>query len=110
MKKIEAYQNRYGRELPDTITKAVAQFVFKKTKVAARGNSENDIKKLYKNIQDLDDNDWFKRGAQILGLTPEKLTKAFLQSDGIIGLLDSVDKGTKGSKICKWCNGRDGLV
>jgi len=50
VKKIEAYQNRYGRELPDTITKAVAQFVFKKTKVAARGNSENDIKKLYKNI------------------------------------------------------------
>lgn len=99
VKKIEAYQNRYGRELPDTITKAVAQFVFKKTKVAARGNSENDIKKLYKNIQDLDDNDWFKRGAQILGLTPEKLTKAFLQSDGIIGLLDSVDKGTKGRKF-----------
>ena len=32
VKKIEAYQNRYGRELPDTITKAVAQFVFKKTK------------------------------------------------------------------------------
>jgi len=99
VKKIEAYQNRYGRELPDTITKAVAQFVFKKTKVAACGNSENDIKKLYKNIQDLDDNDWFKRGAQILGLTPEKLTKAFLQSDGIIGLLDSVDKGTKGRKF-----------
>ncbi|MCB6703281.1 hypothetical protein O3686_02445 [Streptococcus parasanguinis] len=99
VKKIEAYQNRYGRELPDTITKAVAQFVFKKTKVAARGNSENDIKKLYKNIQDLDDNDWFKRGAQILGLTPEKLTKAFLQSDGIIELLNSVDKGTKGRKF-----------
>ncbi len=48
VKKIEAYQNRYGRELPDTITKAVAQFVFKKTKVAARGNSENAVEAIVK--------------------------------------------------------------
>lgn len=102
VKKIEAYQNRYGRELPDSITEAVAKFVIQKTKskIDTHGDSYSELKEIYKDIQNLADNDWFKRGAQILGLTPKSLTEAFLDSKGIINALGEIDtKGEKGRKI-----------
>ena len=44
--------------------------------------------------------DEVKRIAQILGLTPSKLTKAFLKSDGIWEILDALEK--KGPKAYKF--------
>ena len=99
---IAEYRKRYpGKELPDTLVNAIEQHLYEKILAEALGDDgvKYNTMSLYDAIKAISDNDWFKRGAQILGLTPKSLTKAFLQSDGVIGLLGSVDKGTKGRKF-----------
>ena len=101
IKAIAEYGKRYpGKELPDTLVNAIEQHLYEKILAEVLGDDgvKYNTMSLYDAIKAISDNDWFKRGAQILGLTPKNLTKAFLQSDGVIGLLDSVDKGTKGRK------------
>lgn len=101
IKAIAEYRKRYpGKELPDTLVNAIEQHLYEKILAEVLGDDgvKYNTMSLYDAIKAISDNDWFKRGAQILGLTPKNLTKAFLQSDGVIGLLDSVDKGTKGRK------------
>jgi hypothetical protein len=90
-----------SKELPDTLVNAIEQHIYEKTLAEALGDDgvKYNTKNWYDVVTEISDNDWFKRGAQILGLTPTSLTKAFLQSDGVIGLLGSVDKGTKGRKF-----------
>ena len=99
---IAEYRKRYpGKELPDTLVNAIEQHLYEKILAEVLGDDgvKYNTMNLYDAIKAISDNDWFKRGAQILGLTPKKLTKAFLQSDGVIELLGSVDKGTKGRKF-----------
>ena len=101
VKVIETYKKRHpGKELPDTVAKALDQYLYEKAMAEALGDDgvKYNTKNWFDVITAISDNDWFKRVAQILDLTPKKLTEAFLQSDGIIGLLGSVDKGTKGRK------------
>ena len=95
---ITEYGKRYpGKELPDTLVNAIEQHIYEKILAEVLGNDgvKYNTMNLYDAIKAISDNDWFKRGAQILGLTPKSLTKAFLQSDGVIELLGSVDKGDK---------------
>ena len=102
IKSIAEYRKRYpGKELPDTLVNAIEQHLYEKILAEVLGDDgvKYNTMSLYDAIKAISDNDWFKRGAQILGLTPKNLTKAFLQSDGIIELLGSVDKGTKGRKF-----------
>ena len=102
MEVIQSYKKRHpSKELPDTLVNAIEQHIYEKTLAEALGDDgvKYNTMNLYDAITAISDNDWFKRGAQILGLTPKSLTKAFLQSDGVIGLLGSVDKGTKGRKF-----------
>ena len=99
---IAEYRKRYpGKELPDTLVNAIEQHLYEKILAEVLGDDgvKYNTMSLYDAIKAISDNDWFKRGAQILGLTPKNLTKAFLQSDGVIELLGSVDKGTKGRKF-----------
>lgn len=99
---IAEYRKRYpGKELPDTLVNAIEQHLYEKILAEVLGDDgvKYNTMSLYDAIKAISDNDWFKRGAQILGLTPKSLTKAFLQSDGVIELLGSVDKGTKGRKF-----------
>ena len=99
---ITEYRKRYpGKELPDTLVNAIEQHIYEKILAEVLGNDgvKYNTMNLYDAIKAISDNDWFKRGAQILGLTPKSLTKAFLQSDGVIELLGSVDKGTKRRKF-----------
>ena len=99
---IAEYGKRYpGKELPDTLVNAIEQHLYEKILVEVLGDDgvKYNTINLYDAIKAISDNDWFKRGAQILGLTPKSLTKAFLQSDGVIELLGSVDKGIKGRKF-----------
>ena len=99
---ITEYGKRYpGKELPDTLVNAIEQHIYEKILAEVLGNDgvKYNTMNLYDAIKAISDNDWFKRGAQILGLTPKSLTKAFLQSDGVIELLGSVDKGTKRRKF-----------
>ena len=102
IKSIAEYRKRYpGKELPDTLVNAIEQHLYEKILAEVLGDDgvKYNTMSLYDAIKAISDNDWFKRGAQILGLTPKNLTKAFLQSDGVIELLGSVDKGTKGRKF-----------
>ena len=102
IKSIAEYRKRYpGKELPDTLVNAIEQHLYEKILAEVLGDDgvKYNTINLYDAIKAISDNDWFKRGAQILGLTPKNLTKAFLQSDGVIELLGSVDKGTKGRKF-----------
>lgn len=102
IKSIAEYRKRYpGKELPDTLVNAIEQHIYEKILAEVLGNDgvKYNTMNLYDAIKAISDNDWFKRGAQILGLTPKSLTKAFLQSDGVIELLGSVDKGTKRRKF-----------
>ena len=102
IKSIAEYRKRYpGKELPDTLVNAIEQHLYEKILAEVLGDDgvKYNTINLYDAIKTISDNDWFKRGAQILGLTPKNLTKAFLQSDGVIELLGSVDKGTKGRKF-----------
>ena len=102
MEVIQSYKKRHpSKELPDTLVNAIEQHIYEKTLAEALGDDgvKYNTKNWYDVVTAISDNDWFKRGAQILGLTPKSLTKAFLQSDGVIGLLGSVDKGTKGRKF-----------
>ena len=102
IKSIAEYKKRYpGKELPDTLVNAIEQHLYEKILAEVLGDDgvKYNTMSLYDAIKAISDNDWFKRGAQILGLTPKNLTKAFLQSDGVIELLGSVDKGTKGRKF-----------
>ena len=102
MEVIQSYKKRHpSKELPDTLVNAIEQHIYEKTLAEALGDDgvKYNTKNWYDVVTEISENDWFKRGSQILGLTPESLTKAFLQSDGIIGLLGSVDKGTKGRKF-----------
>ena len=99
---IAEYGKRYpGKELPDTLVNAIEQHLYEKILAEVLGDDgvKYNTINLYDAIKAISDNDWFKRGAQILGLTPKSLTKAFLQSDGVIELLGSVDKGIKGRKF-----------
>ena len=98
---IQAYKNRHpGKELPDTVAKALEQHIYEKAKAEILGDDGVKYNEMnwFDVVKVISDNDWFKRVAQILDLTPKNLTKAFLQSDGIMELLGSVDKGTKGRK------------
>ena len=102
MEVIQSYKKRHpSKELPDTLVDAIEQHLYEKALAEALGDDgvKYNTKNWYDVVTEISDNDWFKRGAQILGLTPKSLTKAFLQSDGIIGLLGSVDKGTKCRKF-----------
>ena len=102
IKSIAEYRKRYpGKELPDTLVNAIEQHLYEKILAEVLGDDgvKYNTMSLYDAIKAISDNDWFKRGTQILGLTPKNLTKAFLQSDGVIELLGSVDKGTKGRKF-----------
>ena len=102
IKAIAEYRKRYpGKELPDTLVNAIEQHLYEKILAEVLGDDgvKYNTKNWYDVVTEISDNDWFKRGAQILGLTPKNLTKAFLQSDGVIELLGSVDKGTKGRKF-----------
>ena len=102
IKAIAEYRKRYpGKELPDTLVNAIEQHLYEKILAEVLGDDgvKYNTINLYDAIKAISDNDWFKRGAQILGLTPKSLTKAFLQSDGVIELLGSVDKGIKGRKF-----------
>ena len=102
IKSIAEYRKRYpGKELPDTLVNAIEQHLYEKILAEVLGDDgvKYNTMSLYDAIKAISDNDWFKRGAQILGLTPKNLTKAFLQSDGVIELLGSVDKGIKGRKF-----------
>ena len=102
IKSIAEYKKRYpGKELPDTLVNAIEQHLYEKILAEVLGDDgvKYNTMSSYDAIKAISDNDWFKRGAQILGLTPKNLTKAFLQSDGVIELLGSVDKGTKGRKF-----------
>lgn len=102
MEVIQSYKKRHpSKELPDTLVNAIEQHIYEKTLAEALGDDgvKYNTMNLYDAITAISDNDWFKRGAQVLGLTPKNLTEAFLQSDGVIGLLGSVDKGTKGRKF-----------
>ncbi|RSI83104.1 Ribonuclease [Streptococcus mitis] len=102
MEVIQSYKKRHpSKELPDTLVNAIEQYIYEKTLAEALGDDgvKYNTMNLYDAITAISDNDWFKRGAQVLGLTPKNLTEAFLQSDGVIGLLGSVDKGTKGRKF-----------
>ena len=102
MEVIQSYKKRHpSKELPDTLVNAIEQHIYEKALAEALGDDgvKYNTKNWYDVVTEISDNDWFKRGAQILGLTPKSLTKAFLQSDGVIGLLGSVDKGTKGRKF-----------
>ena len=102
MEVIQSYKKRHpSKELPDTLVNAIEQHIYEKTLAEALGDDgvKYNTKNWYDVVTEISENDWFKRGAQILGLTPKSLTKAFLQSDGVIGLLGSVDKGTKGRKF-----------
>ena len=102
MEVIQSYKKRHpSKELPDMLVNAIEQHIYEKTLAEALGDDgvKYNTMSLYDAITAISDNDWFKRGAQILGLTPKSLTTAFLQSDGVIGLLGSVDKGTKGRKF-----------
>lgn len=102
MEVIQSYKKRHpSKELPDTLVNAIEQHLYEKALAEALGDDgvKYNTKNWYDVVTEISDNDWFKRGAQILGLTPKSLTEAFLQSDGIIGLLGSVDKGTKGRKF-----------
>ena len=87
--------------MPDTLVNAIEQHLYEKILAEVLGDDgvKYNTMSLYDAIKAISDNDWFKRGTQILGLTPKNLTKAFLQSDGVIELLGSVDKGTKGRKF-----------
>ena len=99
---IAEYRKRYpGKELPDTLVNAIEQHLYEKILAEVLGDDgvKYNTINLYDAIKAISDNDWFKRGSQILGLTPKSLTKAFLQSDGVIELLGSVDKGIKGRKF-----------
>ena len=99
---IAEYRKRYpGKELPDTLVNAIEQHLYEKILAEVLGDDgvKYNTMSLYDAIKAISDNDWFKRGSQILGLTPKSLTKAFLQSDGVIELLGSVDKGIKGRKF-----------
>ena len=101
MEVIQSYKKRHqSKELPDTLVNAIEQHIYEKTLAEALGDDgvKYNTMNWYDAVTAISDNDWFKRGAQILGLTPKKFVEAFLQSDGVIGLLDSVDKGTKGRK------------
>ena len=102
IKSIAEYRKRYpGKELPDTLVNAIEQHLYEKILAEVLGDDgvKYNTMSLYDAIKAISDNDWFKRGTQILGLTPKNLTKAFLQSDGVIELLGSVDKGTKRRKF-----------
>ena len=102
IKSIAEYGKRYpGKELPDTLVNAIEQHLYEKILAEVLGDDgvKYNTMSLYDAIKAISDNDWFKRGSQILGLTPKSLTKAFLQSDGVIELLGSVDKGIKGRKF-----------
>ena len=102
VKKIDAYKKRYSnRDIPDTVAKALNQYLSEKAMAEVSGDDGVKYNEMnwFDVVKVISDNDWFKRGAQILGLTPKKFVEAFLQSDGIIGLLGSVDKGTKGRKF-----------
>lgn len=102
IKSIAEYRKRYpGKELPDTLVNAIEQHLYEKILAEVLGDDgvKYNTINLYDAIKAISDNDWFKRGAQILGLTPKSLTKTFLQSDGVIELLGSVDKGIKGRKF-----------
>ena len=102
MEVIQSYKKRHpSKELPATLVNAIEQHIYEKALAEALGDDgvKYNTKNWYDVVTEISDNDWFKRGAQILGLTPKKFVEAFLQSDGIIGLLGSVDKGTKGRKF-----------
>ena len=102
MEVIQSYKKRHqSKELPDTLVNAIEQHLYEKILAEVLGDDgvKYNTMSLYDAIKAISDNDWFKRGSQILGLTPKSLTKAFLQSDGVIELLGSVDKGIKGRKF-----------
>lgn len=102
MEVIQSYKKRHpSKELPDTLVNAIEQHIYEKALAEAVGDDgvKYNTKNWYDVVTEISDNDWFKRGAQILGITPKSLSEAFIQSDGVIGLLGSVDKGTKGSKF-----------
>ena len=102
MEVIQSYKKRHpSKELPDTLVNAIEQHIYEKTLAEAVGDDgvKYNTKNWYDVVTEISDNDWFKRGAQILGITPKSLSEAFIQSDGVIGLLGSVDKGTKGRKF-----------
>ena len=102
MEVIQSYKKRHpSKELPDTLVNAIEQHIYEKALAEAVGDDgvKYNTKNWYDVVTEISDNDWFKRGAQILGITPKSLSEAFIQSDGVIGLLRSVDKGTKGRKF-----------
>lgn len=102
MEVIQSYKKRHpSKELPDTLVNAIEQHIYEKALAEALGDDgvKYNTKNWYDVVTEISDNDWFKRGAQILGITPKSLSEAFIQSDGVIGLLGSVDKGTKGRKF-----------
>ena len=102
MEVIQSYKKRHpSKELPDTLVNAIEQHIYEKALAEAVGDDgvKYNTKNWYDVVTEISDNDWFKRGAQILGITPKSLSEAFIQSDGVIGLLGSVDKGTKGRKF-----------
>lgn len=102
MEVIQSYKKRHpSKELPDTLVNAIEQHIYEKALAEALGDDgvKYNTKNWYDVVTEISDNDWFKRGAQILGITPKSLSEAFIQSDGVIGLLRSVDKGTKGRKF-----------